>query len=423
MSHAIFINYRRRDELGFTLALVKDLGERFGSEEVFFDQQTIPPGVNFAEILNANVASCEVMLVVIGPNWLTIADEKGARRLDNQNDYVRIEIESALRQEKRIIPVLVNGASMPAPKDLPKSVKPLALINAVQLSRDKFLRDCGHLADGVAKARAEEKARREEAERIAASAQQKAAGEAEIARRRSELDKAIATGKLTPLLAWAADPAHAKHPSMAKARATIAAHPEEIAWHAVDRHKPASLEGFLRRFPSGHHAGEARADVQRLQAQADFVALGDKPTRRALEQYHDRWKSVAAAGRYLGRVDSMLFWRKARPVLATVLLVAVLAIAWRATAPVPPASTTGAGGGGKQAAPAKPATPTASQPTAPATLPSYIPGVTAPAKPSTPAWPSTAAPKVVICFGKGFDACLASPGCQWNILTNTCSLK
>ena len=83
---------------------------------------TIEPGVDFAEEIFRAVAACKVLLAIIGPTWLTAADERGRRRLDDPDDIVRLEIEAALARGVRVIPILVEGAVMPAREDLPESL-------------------------------------------------------------------------------------------------------------------------------------------------------------------------------------------------------------------------------------------------------------------------------------------------------------
>src|SRR5271156_2027182 len=108
MTSKIFINYRRGDEPGFTQALLGRLEQAFPAERLFIDVDNIPPGEDFVRVLEAQVAQCDALLAVIGKGWLEATDERGGRRLDNPNDFLRIEIESALRLNKRVIPVLVH---------------------------------------------------------------------------------------------------------------------------------------------------------------------------------------------------------------------------------------------------------------------------------------------------------------------------
>src|ERR1700746_2449154 len=110
----IFINYRREDSTATAGRLHDRLGQSFGRKTLFMDVDHIPPGVDFVTHLNDQVAACDVLLAIIGPNWL-----------DAPDDFVAIEIAAALARDIRVIPVLVDGARMPKVSDLPKSLKPL----------------------------------------------------------------------------------------------------------------------------------------------------------------------------------------------------------------------------------------------------------------------------------------------------------
>ncbi|MET0688318.1 MAG: toll/interleukin-1 receptor domain-containing protein [Methyloceanibacter sp.] len=134
MAGKIFINYRRGDDPGFAGRLFDRLEEAFTADRIFIGIDNIEPGLDFVRVLEDQVDRCDVLLAVIGPNWLTAKDENGERRLDNPNDFVRIEIESGLKLGKRIVPVLVNNAEMPRSEHLPESMRPLARRNAVRLT-------------------------------------------------------------------------------------------------------------------------------------------------------------------------------------------------------------------------------------------------------------------------------------------------
>jgi hypothetical protein len=118
----IFINYRRSDSPDAAGRLYDRLEQEFGAGRLFMDVDTIPPGADFAAVLENVVASCDVFLAIIGPAWLDTPEPGSGRRLDNPNDFVRIEIASALRLGKHVIPVLVNGAGMPPADSLPEPV-------------------------------------------------------------------------------------------------------------------------------------------------------------------------------------------------------------------------------------------------------------------------------------------------------------
>jgi hypothetical protein len=136
----IFISYRREDSAGHVGRLKDRLSSRFDGDgdKVFMDIDTIKPGVDFSEAIKQAVGSCDVFLAVIGKHWLSSINAQGARRLDNPEDYVRQEITAALTKNILVIPVLVQGASMPNAQDLPDDLKILTHRNAVELSDQRW---------------------------------------------------------------------------------------------------------------------------------------------------------------------------------------------------------------------------------------------------------------------------------------------
>ena len=141
MAHAIFISYRREDTAGETGRLFDDLTRAFDNDAVFMDVSGIDPGIDFRKAIDDNVAYCGVLLAVIGPTWATITGEDGARRLDNENDYVRLEIASALARNIPVIPVLVHDARMPHADQLPDNLKDLAYRNSVEITHARWNSD------------------------------------------------------------------------------------------------------------------------------------------------------------------------------------------------------------------------------------------------------------------------------------------
>src|ERR1700733_9923150 len=114
MTGKIFLSYRREDTAGFALALFGRLEQSFSAQSLFMDVEGgIGAGQDFVRVIEEQVSACDVMLALIGPDWLTVTDEAGRPRLDNPEDFVRIEVESALRFGKRVIPVLVQKTEMP----------------------------------------------------------------------------------------------------------------------------------------------------------------------------------------------------------------------------------------------------------------------------------------------------------------------
>ena len=141
MTGKIFINYRRGDDPGHTGRLFDRLQDAFAPKQLFLDVDNIAPGLDFVRVLDERIAECDVVLAVIGRGWLDARDAKGALRLEDPQDFVRIEIAAALSRDKRVIPVLVGDAQMPRPDELPEVLRPLARRNAVRLTHERFHTD------------------------------------------------------------------------------------------------------------------------------------------------------------------------------------------------------------------------------------------------------------------------------------------
>jgi hypothetical protein len=137
----IFISYRRDDSEGQAGRLFNDLTQHFGDDAVFMDVATIEPGRDFRRAIDEQVASCGVLLVIIGKNWLSAKAESGARRLDDPMDFVRLETASALKRNIPVVPVLVQAARMPRVEDLPEDLKELAFRNGVELTHARWESD------------------------------------------------------------------------------------------------------------------------------------------------------------------------------------------------------------------------------------------------------------------------------------------
>gem|GEM_PF-3954382 len=149
MGHAIFISYRRDDSEGEAGRLFDDLTNAFGSDGVFMDVAGISPGIDFRKAIDDNVASCGVQLAIIGPTWVSITDAAGKRRLEDPNDFVALEISSALKRNVPVIPVLVHDAKMPPADQLPDDLKDLAYRNSVELTHARWNSDCQLLIEAL----------------------------------------------------------------------------------------------------------------------------------------------------------------------------------------------------------------------------------------------------------------------------------
>lgn len=122
----VFISYRKIDSADIVGRMYDDLSTRFESSEIFRDVTSIPLGTDFREAIENALKNCDVLIAVIGSQWLNAEDNNGKRRLDNPNDYVRIELEVALERGISIIPVIVGGGRFPTAIELPLSLRPLA---------------------------------------------------------------------------------------------------------------------------------------------------------------------------------------------------------------------------------------------------------------------------------------------------------
>ena len=135
---AIFISYRREDAEGQAGRLFNDLARYFGEDSVFMDVAGIEPGRDFRRVIDEHVASCGVLLAMIGKTWIDATDESGRRRLEDPMDFVRLETASALKRDIPVVPVLVHGARMPRAEQLPEDLAELAYRNGVELTHARW---------------------------------------------------------------------------------------------------------------------------------------------------------------------------------------------------------------------------------------------------------------------------------------------
>jgi hypothetical protein len=307
----IFLNYRRGDDPGFTQALYLRLEDEIASGDLFMDVEGhIKPGDDFAEVLRAQVAATDVLLVVIGPRW---ADLLAARQGDTE-DFVTIEIEAALDQGKRVIPVLVGGAAIPRADALPEEIRGLVRRNAVGLRPERFKADCQGLITALKEqlaAAEQERAARTvaerktaEAARVKAEAQAAARAIASEDRGRAQSAAGLSTEeirKAEELANW----------DFIKGRDDI----EDVRDHLArfpggptERYALAKLDGlvwgnlgtapsiqqlqaYLDEFPKGAHAKEALDRKAALEREAANAKGAEE--KRALET--EAWGAAAAS--------------------------------------------------------------------------------------------------------------------------------
>jgi len=150
----VFISYRRADSATFSGRIYDHLTQALGRREVFKDVDDIPPGVDFPSYIGQTLSHSDVLLAIIGPQWLAAAPGEAPRLLDPA-DFVRVEIASGLQLGLTVIPLLVDGATMPAAEALPEELRPLTRLNALMVRNDPdFRRDMGWVLTAVRAARA-----------------------------------------------------------------------------------------------------------------------------------------------------------------------------------------------------------------------------------------------------------------------------
>jgi hypothetical protein len=263
MTGKIFINYRRGDDAGNTGRLFDRLQEIFKPEQLFLDVDNIPPGRDFVRELNDRVAECDIVLAVIGKTWLQAHNAAGARRLDDPDDFVRIEIVSALNQGKLVIPVLVGDADMPRPEDLPEALQPLARRNALRLTHERFRADIGGLVKALQQSLEEIEAQRqaEEQRRVEAAAKQRA----------EEEERAFALAKRAGTIAaletfLARNPATALADEARSLKAALLVRKEAFARASISD-RPAVLRAFLTTYTKGGDVDQIRGRLRIVELQ------------------------------------------------------------------------------------------------------------------------------------------------------------
>ncbi|MCZ4305893.1 SUMF1/EgtB/PvdO family nonheme iron enzyme [Zoogloeaceae bacterium G21618-S1] len=273
MSGNIFINYRRDDSAGWAGRLHDRLVRVLPRRHVFIDVTGIEGGEAFARLLDAEVAKCDVFLAIIGPDWLAPEASSDRRRIDDPNDFVRIEIASALRRDGvHVIPVLVDGASVPNADDLPDDVRALVERNAVEVSREHFDRDADRLIATIRRHLPFTVRNQGPLRRALAAGALAAAGAATLA--------ALYTGTL---------------PSAFGLEALV--RPSAREWGALtygDKTNPAYLTDFITRHTGSPEADEAGMWMKYISARA-WSKIKDTTDRRPLSDFLSVFRDSAEA--------------------------------------------------------------------------------------------------------------------------------
>ena len=145
----LFLCYRREDTQGFARGIYESLASKYGHEQVFRDIDSTPAGVKYSTWIESRVAQCSVMIALIGNAWSSAKHPRGQRRLDLPKDWVRQEIEAALRRDIPIIPVRVQGAPMPSEDELPPSIAELTGFQSAEVTDSRWAYDLGRLIQEI----------------------------------------------------------------------------------------------------------------------------------------------------------------------------------------------------------------------------------------------------------------------------------
>ena len=243
----IFMSYRREDTAYPAGWLYDRLTGHFARGQVFKDIDSIELGDNFVEVITTAVGTCDVLLALIGDRWLTVTGQDGRRRLDNPDNFVRLEIEAALARDVRVIPILVEGARMPRAHELPASLAKLTRRQALELSPNRFDVDTRRLLRVLERiiTEAQEQARKQAEEAAARQRRQVEQMQGQIRERAAAQDwdgVVAASGELAVLDPAAADPDGLV--SAARERLTRRREAEEEA--ARQRRQVEQLQGRIR---------------------------------------------------------------------------------------------------------------------------------------------------------------------------------
>src|SRR3954451_11455337 len=150
MTDGVFISYRRDDARHLAGWLAERVSERFRGVTVFRDVDSIPAGEDFKAAIESAISASAVVLAVIGREWAGITDRDGRRRLDAEDDPVAFELATALHRGVRVIPVLVDGARMPAASELPLGLRQVSNLQGVRVDAESFDRDAEFLITAIA---------------------------------------------------------------------------------------------------------------------------------------------------------------------------------------------------------------------------------------------------------------------------------
>lgn len=386
MAGKILINYRRGDNSGYAGRLYDHLQDKFEPQQIFRDVDSIAPGLDLVRELNERVAECDVLLAVIGNDWIGARNAAGGRRLDDPDDFVRIEIAAALRQDKQVIPVLVDGAQMPRADELPEQLRPLARRNAVRLTSERFRADTQGLVKALQQAFEETEILEKSKAELAEAARR---AEEERRRRDREAEFRAAEAERAKLAEEATRQAKDEERRRLEAAAELRERQERGFNAAKNANSVAAFDAFLAEHPKSHFGAEA----QRLQAvlrkrEAAFAQVMASNDATALRSFRDRYRDGTDVEKVRKRLQ-LIAPEEARPqpnfviigsMAVGVILVGAAAVWWLMRPAVPTRQAS---------APADVALPAAAPPPTVASTPPSPP----PQPAETPAAPQAPSPE------------------------------
>jgi len=332
MAGKIFINYRRGDDPQAAGRLFDRLHDVFEPHQLFLDVDNIAPGLDFVRVLDERVAECDVVLAVIGKNWIDARDETGARRLDDPDDFVRIEITAALTQDKRVIPVLVGDAQMPRAMDLPEALRPLARRNAVRLTHERFRADTQGLVKALQQALEDIEALRQ----TQAEADSRTRAEAERQRLEADAARSAEAAEQTRKAEEASRQAVAEERRRLEAAAKQRAEAERAFASAKQSNSLAAIEAFLSAHPESPHAGEAQSLKANLRGRAEAFSLAmaadDPLVLKAFRASYKKGADVDQVRERLRLLEPKQSWPTPKPAIliagALAILLVGAAVVW-----------------------------------------------------------------------------------------------
>lgn len=349
----IFINYRRDDSAGHAGRLFDRLAAHFGKDQVFMDIDYIEPGEDFVLTLDGALNSCEILLAVIGRHWLAGAGGT-TRRLDNPDDFVRLEVAAALRRGVLIIPVLVQGASMPRSDELPDELRTLSRRQAVEVRDLHWNADLQRLVNTLERLlvkRAEEREKREAEAKLLAEKEAEQGRLAEEERRKAEAEEAERQRQREIEEAREREAEAERQRKAEEERQRAAAEAERLRLAEEEKRRNEEAAAKAAREQKEREAEEARqraAEAERERAAVEAGRGGEEleefgGQRREAEgrsgELAGREPSPASAESRTGSKRKWVRWSALAAAVVLALLTVVVLPVWRRESPPQPDPT------------------------------------------------------------------------------------